>query len=204
MKEFFDAEMRRLHAIREFPWQDAKAYGQFLAQTYYYVCHTTRLLGVTASRIGVDREKLHQRFLKHAAEERSHHLLAERDLTHLGTSIAAFQELPLTAALYETQYHRVEHVNPTMIFGYILALEGVSVLHGPWIYRAVREAHGDAAASFLKVHSDEDPDHLDKAFEMVNALSDPERDLIRKNLRFTCGLYEIFLRSIVTAAATSG
>ena len=31
-------------AIRSFPWENKEAYAQFLAQTYYYICHSTRLL----------------------------------------------------------------------------------------------------------------------------------------------------------------
>ncbi len=197
MKEFFQDRIHRLDTIRDFPWDDAKAYGEFLAQTYYYVCHTTRLLAVAAARIGVEQEKLHHRFLKHAAEERSHHLLALRDLAALGGSLERSPELPAAAALYETQYYRSEHIAPTMIFGYILALEGLSVVHGPFVYRSAQAKHGDAACSFLKLHSDEDPDHLDKAFEAIAALSEPEHRLIEKNFDFSCELYNSFLRAIV-------
>jgi hypothetical protein len=195
MKEFFQREIRALDGIRNAPWQDNRFYAQFLAQTYYYVCHTTRLLGLCASRIGVDREKLHHRFLKHAAEERSHHLLAERDLSNLGWSLAQLPELPTTAALYETQYYRVEHLSPTSIFGYILALEGVSVLHGPYIHELVSRHHAHAT-SFVKVHAEDDPSHLDAAFEAVAALPEVETRLIERNLVFSCCLYRLFLDGV--------
>ena len=195
MKDFFEREIRSLDRIRSESWQDPRFYGQFLAQTYYYVCHTTRLLGLCASRIGVDREKLHHRFLKHAAEERSHHLLAERDLGKLGWKLAQLPELPTTATLYETQYYRVEHLSPTSIFGYILALEGLSVLHGPYIHELVSRHHGDAT-SFVKVHAEDDPSHLDAAFEAVSALSDVETRLIEQNLVFSCHLYRLFLDGV--------
>lgn len=193
MRDFFQKEIHALDGIRAFPWSDPSAYAQFLAQTNYYVGHTTRLLAVSASRLSTDREKLHHRFLKHAAEERSHHLLAQNDLAALGFALEQLPELPATSALYESQYYRVEHVMPTMIFGYILALEGLSVVHGPFVHQAAREAHGERACSFLKLHSEEDPDHLDKAFDAISALTDPEHRLIQANFRFSCALYGSFL-----------
>jgi hypothetical protein len=196
MKDFFQSEIRTLASIRQFPWENARAYAQFLAQTYYYVCHTTRLLGLCASRIGVEREKLHHRFLKHAAEERSHHLLAERDISSLGFSLASIPELPLTAALYETQYFRAEHVGPTAIFGYILALEGVGVVYGSYVFETVKKHHGEAPCSFVKLHADEDPGHLDAAFAAVATLTEEEQRVIRDNFRFTCRLYPALLEAI--------
>jgi hypothetical protein len=196
MKEIFEREIRSLDVVRNFPWEDRRTYAEFLAQTFYYICHTTRLLGLCASRIGVDREKLHHRFLRHAAEERSHHLLAERDISALGFRLDDLSELPTTAALYETQYYRVEHISATSIFGYILALEGVSVIHGPHIYEIVAKRHGEAS-SFVKLHAEDDPGHLDAAFDAIGGLTAEERTLIERNLSFTCQLYLGFLRAII-------
>jgi pyrroloquinoline quinone (PQQ) biosynthesis protein C len=202
MREQFETQLQRLDFVRDLPWQDPRFYAEFLSQTYYYVCHTTRLLGLAASRIGVDREKLHHRFLSHAAEERSHHLLAQRDVRLLGYEIANIAEAPATSALYETQYHRIEHQSPTIVFGYILALEGVAVVHGPAVYQRVVGLHGDGPVSFLKLHAEDDPDHLDKAFEMVSALSPAEQAEIARNLRFSCALYSTFLAACRDAAAS--
>jgi hypothetical protein len=197
MKQFFDHHAHDLDAIRGFPFEDPEAYAGFLAQTRHYVVHTTRLLGVTASRIGPEREKLHFRFMKHAAEERSHHLLAERDIVELHRDIADYPELPITTALYATQYFQVEHVEPTMIFGYIFALEGLAVLHGDWIYDRVSSTHGTAAATFVKLHANEDAGHMAKTFDAVARLTDREQDLIKKNFVDTCALYRVFLSTIV-------
>jgi hypothetical protein len=196
MREFFQTEIQGLSLLRDFPWGNKHAYGDFLAQTYYYVCHTTRLLAVCASRIGVEREKLHHRFLKHAAEERSHHLLAERDLAALGASLRDYPERALTAAMYETQYYRAEHLSPTTIFGYILALEGLAVVYGPSVYAAVNGAFGDEAAAFVKLHANEDPGHLESAFALLATLSPGETEAIQANFKFTRDLYRSLLTEI--------
>ena len=202
MREFFQTEIQSLAMIREFPWDNQRAYADFLAQTYYYVCHTTRLLAVCASRIGVEREKLHHRFLKHAAEERSHHLLAQRDIQALGTTLTAFPERAITSALYEAQYFRAEHGSPTTIFGYILALEGLAVVYGPDVYRAVSRHHGDTPTSFVKLHANEDPHHLESAFAILETLGAEEVSLIRGNFKFTRDLYRTLLLEIQAGASS--
>jgi hypothetical protein len=187
---------------RTFPWEDRFAYAEYLAQTYHYVCHSTRLLAAAAALFGVEREKLHNRFLKHAAEERSHHLLAARDLVKLRFSLDDFPELPSTKAFYEPQYYRIEHVSPLAMFGYILALEGSAVAYGPFAYQVARKAHGEAPTAFLRVHSDEDPGHLETAFAMIRALSPDEQRLVYDNTRFSLAMFDGFLRGIAEHAET--
>jgi hypothetical protein len=192
-------ELAKFDFARSLDWSNPRLYGQFLAQTYYYVCHSTRLLAASAARIGIEREKLHHRFLKHAAEERSHHVLAERDLTQLGMTLSDFPELATTQALYESQYFRVEHKHPLCLFGYILTLEGVTVLHGPWLYEKTRAAHGDDATGFLRLHAKEDADHLGEGFAMIGTLTEHEQSLVLDNVRFSAALYDVFLRSLARA-----
>ena len=39
-------------SVQAFPWENNVAYGCWLAQTYYFVRHTTSFLALTASRFG--------------------------------------------------------------------------------------------------------------------------------------------------------
>jgi|GEM_PF-3169724 len=200
---FFDAHCNDLDVIRDFPFADANAYAQFLAQTRHYVVHTTRLLGATACRVGVEREPLHVRLMQHAAEEKSHHRLAEHDLKKLGRSIDEFPELPITKALYQSQYFRVEHVLATSIFGYIIALEGLAVTYGDWIHEQVCAAHGEPAATFVRLHAHEDVDHMAKTLDAVSQLPQEEQVAIEENYLFTTSLYRVF-SSGVHLATLSG
>jgi hypothetical protein len=203
MEQLLREELAKFNPAVEVPWERAAVYAEFVAQTYYYVCHSTRLLGLAAGRIGVAHEKLHQRFLKHAAEERSHHLLAQRDLTALGRELSAIPERAATSALYQTQYYQIEHVSPVALLGYILALEGVAVVHGPAAFERIRTAHGASATSFLRLHAEEDPDHLPRALAQVAQLESHERAIVTRNLKASCALYRAFLRSIVVEAGTA-
>jgi thiaminase len=199
MKELVRAETARFNSAKTTPWTNKTVYARYLAQTYHYVVHSTRLLGLAAARLGAEDEKLHHRFLQHAGEERSHHLLAERDLRKLGFELGDFPELPATKALYQTQYYRVEHISAKSLFGYILALEGNAVVYGGYVYDAARNAHGDEAAVFLRVHAEEDPSHLDAAFAAVESFSAEEQARVAENLHFSCAMYDVLLKSIVQA-----
>jgi len=197
MKEFFESNRHLLDPIRKFPFQDKGAYSEFLAQTHHYVAHTTRLLGLVGSRIGPEREKLHMRFMKHAGEEKSHHLLAAHDLAELGGSLESHPSLPATNALQECQYYRVLYQAPTAIFGHIIALEGVAVTHGRWVYETVSSVHGKSASTFVKLHVEDDPEHMEATFAAVATLTEAERALIRENYVHTCAVYAWLLESMM-------
>lgn len=165
-------------AVRATPWRDRSVYGAFLAQTYHYVCHSTRLLALAASRFRFTEEKIHRRFVKHATEEMSHEVLAVRDLTNLGLSLDQYPEFPSTRAFYQTQYYMIEHVSPWAFWGYILMLEGLALTKGPWLYNEIQHHHGDKAASFVRVHAAEDVGHMAEAEKALQSLPDQERPIV--------------------------
>src|SRR4051794_23231768 len=80
--------------VRDFPWGDRRAYADWLAQTYYYVHHSTRLLACAAARFPTDErgDGLHHRFGKHMSEEQKHEKLCVHDLKGLGTSVVDWPE----------------------------------------------------------------------------------------------------------------
>lgn len=161
--------------LRATPWQDKIVYGAFLAQTYHYVSHSTRLLALAASRFAASDEPVHRRFIRHATEELSHETLALRDLKNLGLSLERCPEFPSTRAFYQTQYYLIEHVSPWRFWGYILMLEGLAVTAGPWLLDELTRHHGENASSFVKVHVAQDVGHLAKAEKALRAVPDHER-----------------------------
>ena len=190
-------------ALEAFPWEDTNAYAEFLAQTYYQVRHSTRLLAAAAARFGQDEagNALHVRFAQHMAEEKSHEKLATHDLKALGKSIDDYAELPSTRQFYEPQYYKIEHLAPIALFGYILPLEAIGPAYGPRIVERVRAAHGAGCLAFLKVHSEEDISHLDKAFAMLEGVSEYERMSIEQNIEQSAYGYLAMLDGVLRAAA---
>ncbi len=181
------------------PWENPNVYADFTAQTYYYVCHSTRLLGLAAGRCRVDRDVLHRRFVRHIGEEKLHERLALNDLHGLGMKLEDFPERSITRAFYESQYYKIEHVDPTALLGYILLLEGVAVSLGAELHQRVERAHGKQCANFWRVHAEEDIDHLPKAFAQVEALSASQKNHILINMVQSADLY----RQIIAQAAGS-
>ena len=173
--------------LERFPWADANAYADWLAQTYYYVQHSTRLLAASAARFSCDERgnMFHHRFGAHLGEEKKHELLALHDIKGMGFDIASFPEHHITRMFYEPQYYKVEHLNPLTLFGYILPLEAMSARKGRWVLDRVVEGHGDQCAAFLKVHAADDVEHVEKAFRVLEGLRADERAMIERNLRQT-------------------
>ncbi len=157
-------------AIRHYPWENKMAYAQFLAQTYYYVCHSIRLLAASAARFDQKDQVLHRRFLKHAEEENSHELIALRDLQKLGYKIEDFPEFAQTKTMYEIQYFKIEHIDPVALMGYILVLETMAGRDFKWLKEKLTPLYGKECVKFVQVHADDDPDHIVKALEIVKDL----------------------------------
>lgn len=205
MRDILDAQVKRFgDALEAFPWEDRDRYAQWLAQTYYYVRHSTRLLAAAAARFPFDEggNALHSRFANHMAEEKSHERLAEHDLKQLGLALASFPELPATRQLYEPQYYKIEHQSPLALFGYILPLEAIGPALGSSIIARVSAAHGSKCCTFLNVHSEEDVDHVEKAFAMVAGLSAPHTGYVHDNIEQTVFAYVTMLSSIASPAVT--
>ncbi len=204
IREKFEARLKKAGAAMEaFPWSDRAAYANWLAQTFHYVSHSTRLLALGASRFDVAADALHQRFLKHASEEKHHEFLAMRDVTSLGYTLSDLPALPETKAFYQCQYYWIQNVDPRAFFGYIVALEGLAVLKGSFIHAQAKAAHGGKGLSFVKTHAEDDPEHLEAAYAFVDKFPEETQRLIYETFEQSCSLYEHMLGAIAREAGVS-
>ena len=197
LKEDVEAELSQLtREMDAFPWENKKAYADWCAQTYFYVSHSTRLLALASAKCTLLDQDLHRRFIQHLSEEKGHESLALNDLKKLGFSAGDFNERTEISLFYQNQYYWLSKGDAKTIFGWIIALEGNAVHAGAPAFARVIKAHGHGTASFLKVHSAEDIEHLAQAFEQVEDLSSVELLSIKKNLKQSCFLYIEMLKSI--------
>lgn len=195
-KLFYDYQERLHPVVHEFPWEDREKYKNYLAQTYYYVRHSTRLLAASACRFDHANEALHLRFLKHAREENAHDVLALKDLTDLGGDILNYPEHPVTMMLYQPQYYQVSYIDPVCLFGYIFALEGVAHTAGEKVYDRLIATYGKTGTTFLKLHAHEDHDHIKKAFESIKSLPNDKKILIENNFMLSMDALNLFFTRI--------
>jgi hypothetical protein len=183
-------------SVLAFPWENRQAYGHWLAQTYYFVRHTTSFLGLTASRFGHWRRELQYHQLQHLRGEADHDMLLLNDLGKLGFKFQDFPELPETAALYQMQYYFIEHENPSSHFGYAYCLEGLAAKKIELFYKRVEESFSSDACTFLHVHMIEDQDHFEDGLAVLNELTQVEADSFQRNLQQTASLYIHILEHI--------
>lgn len=183
-------------AFDKIPFENPSVYAGWLAQTYYFVCHSTRLLSLAASRFDVTQDELHYRFIDHCKEEKAHEKIAIKDIEGVGFKFEDFYELPQTQGFYQSQYYWIERVNPASFFGYILALEGGAILFGKKLAERVAKVHGKKPTQFLAVHANEDIGHLKKAFEQTKKFDEKTQAVIWKNLETSVGLYISMLEGV--------
>ncbi len=173
---------------------DKEIYAEWLAQTYFFVRHSTSLLGFALPYLKHDQLK--HRFEHHMGEEDRHDLLALKDLQKLGKDICDYQEMSQTQAFYQSQYYRITFEGGTSLLGYILFLEALAVGWGQQSYENIKNVHGGAVL-FLKVHAEEDPHHVDEAMNAIMGLSPAEQDIICRNLRYSADIYQNMIDQLV-------
>jgi hypothetical protein len=176
--------------------RDRDDYLAWMAQVHYIVRHSTRLLALASAYTSLDRDEVHQRLLRHAAEEMGHDALAKRDISALGGDVATLPVLDETAALVRYQYDAIQKESAVTFYGYILLLEGLAITKGPALAALVEATFGARAATFLKVHVEEDEDHVEKAFAQLAKFSDDELRLVTTALERSGELYARMLAAL--------
>ena len=181
--------LRLSNVIETVNWKDKEKYANYLAQSYYYVRHSTRILSLAASRFSLEDSASHQRFLKHTHEENNHEKLLLMDLKQLGKNIDSYPEQNPIRAFYQIQYYMIEHISAATCLGFILALEGLAVQKGGWFYDLISKTYGEKAGSFLRVHAKEDVEHFAQAVELVAKMGEKDQAEILKAMDTSCYLF---------------
>lgn len=188
-----DQMERTSKIITQYPWENKFAYATWLAQTFYMVNHSTRLVALAGAHAPLDRNFLHDRFVDHSKEERGHQLVCVSDLKSLGYSLAQIPCLSPSATMYQVQYYWIQFRGAVSFFGYTLALEALAECFGPEIYKRVSDAHGAQRAKFLKLHSDADVGHLEEAFKSLSKIDESEALLVLENMNLSSDIYREML-----------
>jgi uncharacterized ferritin-like protein (DUF455 family) len=123
----------------------------------------------------------HRRFLEHASEEKGHETMLLNDLKNLGYKIEDFPELPETRMFWEPQFYKIQHVDPLSVMGYIVALEALATELCPKLKIILEANHPAGSFSFIKVHGEDDPDHVEKALAVIYSLPPERQKHIQEN-----------------------
>lgn len=185
MTEFKKALKPLTEKITRYPWADKAFYAEYLAQTHYYTFHSCKMLAYAAALATKEQGAYYTRLISHLKEESGHDVIAAVDLKNMGSRLEDHPEDGVTRALYEPQYHKIVQ-SPTSLLGYVLALEMTCVETFADVHRQVKAAHGEKCSSFVRVHAEDDPDHVEKAVQQLSALSAREQRLVLENFEQTC------------------
>lgn len=168
-----------------------KRYEQWLAQTYYFVAHSIPLLERAIA--SAKDPKFIERSKEHIREETGHDKIALNDLKVLESPIKDLPEWQWTRDFYNRQYQQVER-RGELLLGYILALEGMATLSAH-ILPPILQAYGVKASKFVKIHIEEDLDHLPHAIEHTLAL-DCKNEILQ-NFTKTIAEYREFTKLLL-------
>ena len=186
--------------ICAFPWEDKRAYAGWLAQQYFLVRHTTRLIALAISKC--EDSRVRDEYIGHLAGERGHDELLLKDLRALGFNIADFTPFASTRLMIHNQYYWMNDVAADSLFGYAQYLEGISIFTVPKVIERLK-ASGETALSFLQLHADSDEDHYPEGLERIRRIGANAEALILPNLAESHLLYgQIFadIESTLTAS----
>ena len=170
---------------------DRETYLNFLAQTYYFVCHSVPLLKSAIKN--TSNQEFIDRSLEHIKEETGHEMIALRDLKRLGAKLQDYPEWKWTKNFYGKQYDLIDK-NGEILLGYILALEGIAALSKD--AAASVEKSFKQGSKFVKVHVEEDQEHLAKVLLQIKR-SCVQKEII-DNFFDTVSEYENFLDQLAT------
>lgn len=184
-----------LKAMREAPWETPSFYKNWLAQSYYYVAYSTRLLAAAAGAASVEQQEYYRRCVQHIKEESGHDKMAVADLKHLGGDLKDFPELGVTRSMWESQYYKISK-EPTALLGYILALEILAVETLPQIHKMLNPRYSEKACLFVRVHAEDDPEHVEEALKQIETLPVELRAAVLTNFHQTCEMYTLMLKQI--------
>lgn len=178
-------------------WSDRQLYGQWLSQTYHFVRHTTRLLGLAAGSSTLNEQNYHEQFLYHLKEEHGHELLALKDLRSLGLFLGS--ELPSTRRFYETTYDSIRSNGGVGLFGYMMFLENLAVIVGGKIADQVKPAFGAKSTRFLSVHAHEDIEHTQVTNQLLESAPQTHLQIIANDLVVAGSHYREILNELSAA-----
>jgi len=181
-------------------WSDRRVYAMWLAQAYYLVRHTTRLLSLCAGYCPFEYEATHLRLIEHTQEEKGHDNIGLADLTALGVSLKDLPELAETSSLIQLQYDQMKDLSACSFFGYILLLEGLAVMRAKELGDKVAASFGPRTARFLKVHGEDDIEHIEQALKQIETFDAEDQQFAMDNLRSSARIYHTMLDRIEQSA----
>lgn len=179
-----------------FPWLKKEYYVEWLIQQHYLVQHSCRLLALTISKYGPDRENKYLDAVHHFKGEWGHDRLAKNDIINLGYDPNQTPMFIESKSLVYTQYYHIYNDTPLALAGYALYLELISCSMQPEILKNLDTVYTKKQTSFVRTHAISDQTHFPEGIERLENgnLTATERQAILTNLSESSQLYRRIIR----------
>lgn len=153
---------------KSLPWTTTGFYPIFIAQIYFLTTYSVKMLAAAASV--TDRPEYYRHLMQNIREEIGHDKIALSDLKAMGFSAEDFEEFGITRAIWESQLYKIQRC-PDALIGYIFALEKSAVEVYNLVLPALTEKYGTNAVKFVRLHAEEDQEHVKNAWDQIQKLS---------------------------------
>ncbi|MDB2425920.1 hypothetical protein N9W41_00075 [bacterium] len=188
METVFKKEVDHVvNQLGQLDWADKSLYIKFLAQTYYYVCHSVPLLKYALKYS--DNNEVSKRLEDHIKEESGHEKMVLSDLNFFNEDIKAYKESESSKKMYTYVYNSIEKNGPIAIFAYALLLEGVAKYGCPELAKSLEGLYGKKSASFIYHHGVLDQDHVEEGFDSLGMFNKKELAVFEEDLKQAAANY---------------
>lgn len=197
MKNILQNQLSKIeNTYNNINFEKKEVYAQWLAQSYFFVRHSTRLLNLSSGLTPFDLNFYHLRANEHAHEEKNHEKMLIMDLKELGYEIDSFKESSIIKAFYQSQYYSIEHIHPLSFIGYVYLLESLPLDLGKKLLKKIEGRYGKKATTFLRVHTQEDEKHIQSLLKLIESLPMELNNKIEENLILSGTLYNTFFQEL--------
>lgn len=181
-----NTQIEKLIALgKTLPWTDQEFYSRWMAQIYFLTLQSVKMIAAAASV--TERPDFQRHLISQIRQEMGHDKIALSDLRALGRDPKEFSESGLTRSLWESQFHKIQR-NPDALLGYTYALEATAVdLYGD-VLPKIAAKFGDKAVKFVRLHAEEDQEHVVEARKQIDALNPKSKAEALANADQACAI----------------
>lgn len=179
-----DSQIDKLiQTAKHLPWTDSEFYSRFMAQIYFLTTYSVKMLAAAAAV--TERPDFYKHLITQIRLEIGHDKVALSDLKSLGHDPKQFNESGITRSIWESQLYKIQR-NPDALIGYVYALEKSAVEVYGHILPTIAAKYGDKAVKFIRLHAEEDQEHVVEARKQIEALAPASRQDALVNANQAC------------------
>lgn len=185
--------------IEKMDWTNPYIYSEWLAQTYFYTCHSARIIASIKNK-PASITAAADRYLEIFAEEKNYELKATQDLKNLGRDIKEFSQLTSTQAFFQSQLYWIDSIGSTPVLGYFFLIEHLGIQCSSIMINKLLP-HYPNSLSYLRSQSEDSKQKYEEFDDLIKKFDPQESSIIIENLKMSAHMYISILEGIKNKVA---